>query len=142
MIGFSLKGTDELSRALQPIVDRIKHPQPVLRLVGILGERACRRNIDSSTSPEGEPYKPLKRRVGKPLRDKGTLYGGITSQVEGRRVLIGAGAASSAYNAYQQFGSAGYDGQKGNPPRPFIGISDADADEMIEAVADFVEGQR
>lgn len=140
MLGFALKGTDKIATALKPLMDRVSHPEPVLRLIGVLGERACRRNIDRSQSPEGETYAPLKSRVGKPLRDKGTLYGGITSIVDGpRRVVIGAGAASSAYNAYQHFGSADYNGQKGNPPRPFIGISEDDADEMIEDVADFIE---
>lgn len=133
----TITGMEQLSDALRPLVERVQNPEPALEFIGILGERACRRNIDAQQSPEGEPYKPT-RRGGTILRDKGTLYGGITHAVEGRTVLIGAGAASSAYNAYQHFGSADYDGTHGNAPRPFIGISDSDADEMIEELADFV----
>lgn len=140
MIRETFSGAEQLARALDPLIERAKNPEPALELVGVLGDRACRRNIDRQETPEGQPYEPTAR-GGTILRDTGILYNGITHQVEGPDgVTIGAGAASSPYNAYQQFGSADYDGVHGNPPRPFIGISDADADEMIEEVADFLDG--
>ena len=140
MIAFTFTGTEKLSEALRPLISRLQDPSPALEVVGVLGERACRRNIDRQESPDGEPYKPT-RRGGTILRDTGILYNGITHAVEGRTVLIGAGAASSAYNAYQQFGSEDYDGESGNAPRPFIGINEDDADEIIEEVADFLVGE-
>lgn len=140
MTGFTFHGIDRLSDALTPLVERARNPRPAMEFVGVIGERACRRNIDRQEDPEGVPYKPTLR-GGTILRDTGILYNGITHEVESDyRVLIGAGMASSAYNAVQHFGSEGYDGEHGIAPRGFIGISDADADEMIEEVADFMAG--
>lgn len=138
--GFKFSGMDQLTEALRPVLERVQNPEPILELVGVLGERACRRNIDRQESPEGEPYAPTHR-GGTILRDTGILYNGITHVVEVPSVLIGAGAVSAAYNAYQHFGSELWHetaGDAGNPPRPFIGISSADADEIIEEVADYL----
>jgi phage gpG-like protein len=145
-------GGEQLAEALAPLGERLADPG-VLQLIGTLGARACRRNIDRQASPEGEAYAPTER-GGTILRDTGILYNGITFEVEtGRSVLVGAGAASSAYNAYQHFGSELWnsgamwlDGKKagrrkGNPPRPFIGISPDDVDEIAEEVADFLVGE-
>jgi phage gpG-like protein len=144
-------GIDSLAKALNPLLARARDPRPGLDFVGQLGARAGRRNIDRQQSPEGVPY-PKTARGGTILRDRNTLYGGITYAVTTRGVTIGAGAASSAYNAYQHFGSELWqegkvwakgpkkDKRKGNPPRNFIGISQEDADEMIEEVADFFQG--
>lgn len=141
-MSFEIRGVEQLTDALNPLLERSRDPRGAMELIGVLGARAGRRNIDRQESPDGEPYKPTHR-GGTILRDTGILYNGITHQVDGsHRVTIGAGAASSAYNATQQFGSADYDGVHGVAPRPFIGISDDDADEMVAEIADFLDGTR
>lgn len=144
-----ITGAEELATALEPFGDRLRDPG-ARELIGVLGERGCRRNIDRQAAPDGERYAPTER-GGTILRDTGILYNGITHQLDGENgVLIGAGMVSRAYNAYQQFGSELWESgatwakgkkkgqRKGNPPRPFIGLSDDDVDEIAEELADFL----
>lgn len=148
MSAFEISGQEQLGWLARELGDRFKDPR-LKTLIGTLGARECQRNIDNQSSPDGEKYAPT-RRGGTILRDRGTLYNGITFEVDAAGVIIGAGATTSAYNAYQQFGSRQWNegatwskgrkkGQrKGNPARPFIGLSEAAVDLIAEEVADFI----
>lgn len=72
-------------------------------------------------SPYGEAWRPLKKRVGKPLRDTGRLLGSMTQKADREGVTVGTGVK---YAAIHQFGGKAGRGRKVTiPARPFFPLT-------------------
>ncbi len=151
MTTFTIAVQDEQVRAaLNALASRVQNMQPVLQGIGEdIVERAKHR-FDTSTGPDGVPWKPnsaatlamLAANLGKGYRKRG---GGLNSKgaarIAGKKPLIGesgdlrrqimarAGAlsvtvsASPVYAAIQQFGGKAGRGHKVTiPARPFLPV--------------------
>jgi phage virion morphogenesis protein len=92
-------------------------------------------------SPEGEQWTPLspryrarkKRNKARILVLNDVLAGTLHYQATAESLMFGT---DRIYGATHQFGREG----AGIPPRPFLGISDADAAEVLRLIGDHLEG--
>lgn len=78
--------------------------------VALLATRQC---FETSTSPEGEAWKPLKKRAGKPLVDTGSLRDSFAVNVRRNKITITSDHPGAALHQY------GYR-ERGIPARPML----------------------
>lgn len=151
MTGFTLTVQDEQVRAaLNALAKRVQNMQPALQSIGEdIVERAKNR-FDTSTGPDGVPWKPnsaatlamLAANLGKSYRKKGgDLNSKGTARVASKKPLIGESGdlrrqivarandisvtvtSSPVYAAIQQFGGKAGRGHKVTiPARPFLPV--------------------
>ncbi len=94
----------EVSEALGRLAEIGEHLDPILHAVGRVVETRVKQGFDTSTSPYGDKWQPLKLwlmkqedgsyayeriRNGPPLKDTGALRESITYAVDGNSVVIG-----------------------------------------------------
>ncbi len=151
----------------RPVIDALARLAAVgerpEKLMKGLGERlviSTQRRFDTNVAPDGTPWAPLNaayaevRRPSPILVQSGDLRNFIHSEASGRTVRIGS---SMIYAAVHQFGAVIKPvrakalvfelGTKGVirvksvriPARPYLGISAADAEMIIEDTLAFVE---
>lgn len=151
----------------RPVIDALARLAAVgerpERLMALLGERlvdSTRRRFETNVGPDGAAWAPLNaayaevRRPGPILVQSGNLRDSVHFETAGRTVRIGS---SMIYAAVHQFGAVIKPvrakalvfelGTKGVirvksvriPARPYLGISAADAEMIIEDTLVFVE---
>lgn len=138
------------SKAVIDALDRLArsaaNPRPALLAIGESLVVSTKKRFESSTAPDGNKWAPnkpstLKRKKGdKPLIGKtGVLAGDIHYAVDGSGLQVGS---LMEYAAMQQFG-----GKKSKfpslwgdiPARPFLGISEADEQMILDTVNDYLQ---
>lgn len=157
MAGVSIKLDVSDLGAATALVARIAsfEADELMASLGALGESQTRRRIsDEKTSPEGAPWAP-NRRGGDILVETGQhLLQSVAFTASSAEAEWGAawehahvhqdGAVIVPKNAKAlvfQSGGATYTAKKVTiPARPFVGISDDNASEMLELVTDILEG--
>ena len=105
--------------------------QSVGPVVADFAVKAMRDGMRAGVSPDGTPYRPLKRprrggRGGGPLIDTGLLRSSLSASVTADQLTL---SASSPGAATHQFGSSAV------PARPYLGLTDAAAATITAAVA-------
>ena len=138
----------QLTRDLGAIAQRSKNLRPVYQAIGnyLVGETQDR--IKQETSPDGTPFAPLalatrqakerKGKIRKILQAEGTLVNTIAAQVQGDGVAIGSNMPYASI--HQLGGNAGRGGSANIPARPYLGINDADQDEIVGLLEDWLLG--
>ena len=141
----------EVRAALHRLASAGHDLTPVMRDIGehLLG--ITRERFRAEEAPDGTPWAPLTlltkagkhRNRGRILTERGFLSGNLAYRADATSVVIGS---PSIYAGTHQFGAkkgafgASSSGQPipwGDiPARPFLGLSDADADEIIDIVRD------
>ena len=113
--------------------------------------RTTRDRFDSQEAPDGTGWKPLtdatkarkRRNADKVLTLDGYLRGNLTYQSSAHSVEVGT---PSIYGGTHQFGADKGSFQSGGrsipwgdiPARPFLGLSDADRDELTDILRDYI----
>ena len=143
--------TSELE-GLEPVLRRINALAAPRRLaqglahVGALIESQTKGRFDERRSPDGEPWAPWSpayaktRRKGQTLLvSSGALRDDIAWELTEDELAVGSGLV---YAAIHQAG--GTDdmpaGPAAIPARPYLGLSAADAKEVDDAIAEWIEG--
>lgn len=123
------------------LASKVRNPQDLLYTVASLTETQTKRRIsDEKTAPDGRAWQEwspdyARTRKGKHslLVDSQALLDDIQSTVEGGEAVT---FATMAYAGAHQ------DSQRSwLPSRPFLGISASNADEIIDVVEAWVNGQ-
>ena len=146
----------EIRRALQRLIDAGINPRPALLEIGDDLIVSTKKRFESESGPDGMPWarnsELTKSRKGgrdQPLIGGGKLMDQINKQLSGNDTLyVGS---DRDYAGTQQFGAK--QGQFGRsdrntplpwgdiPARPFIGISDADEDKIIDIFNQYLQDQ-
>lgn len=156
----------ELKAALKKLAARLEDLTPVFRDIGEQLLNSTRARFDSSTAPDGTPWKALgpaalaaraRRAMGggspfyksgqnagrykkkaalavafaKPLVLTGNLRGLLNVQASKDELRIGT---PLIYGATHQFGRE----EANIPARPFLGLSDQDRRDILEALAEWL----
>lgn len=126
---------------LSRLAERMEDMSPVMREVGDAVREASMDAFKREASPEGAKWPPLspatiRRRRGGPvhriLQDTGALRQSIVKRLEGNRsVIVGARVE---YAPFHQFGT------KRMPARPFLGVSPATREEIMDVIDDWLGG--
>lgn len=143
----------EVTRMLQRLIDAGINPRPALLEIGDELIDSTEKRFESQSGPDGVPWarnKPstIKRKgrdqplTGRGKDSKGTLMDQINYQLSGNETLeVGS---PTDYAAMQQFGGtkAQFPNLWGDiPARPFIGISDADEEKIIDTFNQYLQDQ-
>lgn len=122
------------------------NPRPLLAEIGSALEDSSRKRFVSQESPDGVSWAPLseftlsRKKSGRILYESGDLHDSIKFELGADFVQIVAGPTE--YAATHQFGRADnrlFGGPLAPiPARPFLGLSDDDQDEIMDAMSDFV----
>jgi phage virion morphogenesis protein len=146
----------EIRAALQRTLAATGNLTPVMKAIGERLVRSTEERFDTETAPDGTPWKPLKAttlygsykkkkstKAGEPtaafsrylsgrkiLTLSGELRGSIFSKPGQDQVAVGTG---KIYGATHQFGRGKI------PARPFLGITDADRNEILELLREHIE---
>jgi phage virion morphogenesis protein len=119
-----------LLRALEHLAALGEDQGPVLEEIGRQWKTKVQLSFQTSTDPWGEPWEPLKYRIGQPLRDTGHLMNSIDYRVEGDMLEVGTNYGQlpdgGSIAAVHQFGTfrAGRARNVRIPARPFFPISE------------------
>lgn len=146
-----------LVRQLGDLIGALTNPEPALRSIGEKLQRTTQERFDpgQKRAPDGTPWarnSPVTiARKGRdnPLYERGNLQNTVDYQVLGTRgVEVGT---NLVYGAAHQFGMVkGYAGRTrrgapipwGNiPARPFLGLSDQDADDAVRVLRSYLARQ-
>ena len=154
MVGAAIEIKEEGFEKALNAIDGVEHLEQgeLLDALGRLFQESTRERIEvTKTSPDGASWEP-NRQGSSTLHDSGNLAASIDYEVGGSSVTVGTGLI---YAAIHQFGGTirpkSADRlvfQVGNqlvfatkvtiPARPYLGVSDDDADEALQMVADTI----
>lgn len=164
MSGARLTVIDQISDALRSLTMGLQRPRALLVNLGELLVQSTRDRILSEEAPDGSAWAPLNPEYAKTKRGGGILReagmsGGLIStivwQIAGDMAIeVGT---SRIYGAIHQLGgvirpktAAALVFQLGAelihaqsvtiPARPYLGISPADGEDMLDLAADYVDG--
>lgn len=142
-----------VSAALARLSARVTDLAEPLGDIGEMMVASTQDRMSKGLTPEGTPFAPRSPttvaiydakglRYGKPLNQSGVLRGSIFYQVTGDGVRIGTNAIQSAV---MQLGAAKHSlGPRSPwgpiPPRPYLGISEADRAGIGEIVEEWLAG--
>lgn len=134
--------------AIQRAADAIGDMPRVLRNIGEALRTSTLDRFESMTSPDGAPWAALSPRYAKQkakqypgkgiLRREDRMHDAIVWQVDGDTLLVGTNASERGYPypVVMQFGNTA-----GTIlPRPWLGISAADAEEIQQITLDYIRG--
>lgn len=137
----------EILAALSALATAANRLEPALDEIGGAVQASIQFNFSGQHDPDGNAWEPLSDATlenrrggsGQILRDTGRLNRSITYNAQAESVEIGSDAV---YANMQQFG-----GQKTDfpwlwgdiPPRPFVGISEADKAHILAILSDHLE---
>lgn len=114
---------------------------PVMGEIGEAMVSRTQQRFLTGTGPDGEPWEPSGRALaegGKTLVDHGILRSSIDYKAGSGGVEIGS---NLVYAAIQELGGdAGRGGSVHLPARPYLGLDDADQDEIADIVDDWLRG--
>lgn len=154
----SPEGDAPYIRALKEAARRMRDLSPLMGSIGLGLEGSTReRFAETSRAPDGSAWEPSIEAIiegRRTLVKSGNLADSITHRVDGNSVEVGSNVL---YAAVHQFGAtiakkrapklifriAGVTyaaDQVTIPARPFLGISDDDADMILEEATDFLGG--
>jgi phage virion morphogenesis protein len=138
----------EVRDLLRELGDRANDLTPAMKQIGEYMRLRTEENFANQVSPEGRAWQALnpkyaaqKRKKGgiaKILQFTGDLRSGIAYQVERRSVFIGTNIKVGSYSlgAIHQFGAP----RRNIPARPFLGVSQADQEEITLILRDYLTG--
>lgn len=144
-INVSLEGQERTVKRLNRLLAGVANPRPALEAIGAVVESQTRRRIeDGGPSPDGTPWDAWSRGYAATrhggqalLRGDGGLMDSIDWVADDDSVQIGS---NLVYAAIHQFG--GEDdmpaGPAGIPARPYLGLSDDDAEEVLDELNDYL----
>lgn len=142
--------------AVRGALAELADPRPMLLDIGEALVNSTRDRFSAQRGPDGQTWKSLSPRYlatkspnpGKILQRRGDLVRQIFPQVEGATLLVGT---DRVYGAVHQFGALkGAFGKTRRgapipwgdiPARPFLGISDDDAEEIIAITRDHLQAR-
>lgn len=133
--------SSDAARRLANAVSQLQDPQPLFRDIGEYLLRSHDQRWDKAVSADGTPWAPLKpatlRRKARTKPNAGILVldehlRRLVVQTSRNSVEIGT---PLIYGATHQFG----DPDRNITARPFLGLSDADRDEIGDLAADFLK---
>ena len=158
MAGATLKvkveGIEEVEAALRRLVSAGQDLTPAMRDIGEYLVRTTRDRFSAEEAPDGTPWAPLseatkarkRRNAGKILTLDGHLQGQLVYRESADQVEVGS---PRIYGGVHQFGAKkGAFGSTSRgtpipwgdiPARPFLGLSDADRDEVRDLLIDYIE---
>lgn len=136
---------DQLQRAIDALVTKMGDLREPMADIGEYLLLSTRDRFDGQKDPQGRSWTPLspkyaKRKAASPRALKGILtYSGILRdtiayQADAASVTIGS---NRIYAPIQQLGGTAGRGAK-IPPRPFLGVSEADRAEITAIVAEYL----
>ena len=151
-----ITGVDEVERRLRALADAGHDLTPAMQDMGEYLVRTTKDRFADEKGPDGAPWEPLSERTtarkrrnsGRILTMDGYLGGQIVCQAGPREVVAGS---PLIYAGTQQFGA-----EKGSfgstakgapipwgdiPAREFLGLSDADGDDLADILHDYLERQ-
>ncbi len=145
-----------VQQSLQKLADALEDTKPVLMGVGELLRNSASDRFKTQTSPDGMPWEPLQhwykdqkpKNKDKILTLNGYLQSYLAFQVEGDAVLVGS---NLEYAAIHQFGGTirprdkkalavggGLVSSVTIPARPYLGVSNDDAEGIELLVSDYL----
>lgn len=152
-IAVDVVGIDEATRRLGALAAAGRDLTPLMRSIGEYLVRVTRDRFADERAPDGTPWQPLsettrrrkRRNKDRILTESGALGMQIVYRAGPTEVLVGS---PLVYAATHQFGAKkGAFGRTSRgspipwgdiPARPFLGLSDADRDEIAVRVADYL----
>ena len=151
-----LTGIGEAERRLRALADAGHDLTPAMRDIGEYLVRTTKDRFADERGPDGAPWEPLsdrtrsrkRRNAGRILTEEGYLGGQIVYQAEPAAVETGS---PLVYAGTHQFGAekGSFGSTSGGTPIPFgdiparefLGLSDADGDEIEDILRDFLMSQ-
>lgn len=133
---FEIKVEDaQILGAMRRMIALAKNPSPVMSDIATIGENSTRLRFRTETGPDGKQWKPSIRvqlHGGKTLTKEGHLSGSLSSN-HGRD--FAEWGVNRVYAAIHQFGGrAGRGLRTLLVPRPYLGVSDDDAGDILAAI--------
>lgn len=115
---------------------------PAFRTLGRIFKTGAQLRFRKQQSPEGAAWKPSQRALrdhGQTLRLTGRLRNSLTYVADHASVAIGTNVR---YGAIHQLGGKAGRGRKVTiPARPYLGASEAEKQEAVEALNGFIGGR-
>lgn len=131
-----------MSVRLAEFQGKLRNPKGLAKGIGQLMEAQVKRRIqDEKTAPDGTPWQDWSEAYAKSRKGNHSLLlfeGRLRDSVAGRALNGNAAVvgASMIYAAVHQYGYP----VKHIPARPYLGLSDENADEVADLVIDWCEG--
>ena len=129
----------ELRHVISEARARVSDFLPAMDEIGSYLEDRTLGRFERGEAPDGTPWLPSQRALdenGKTLIDKGLLMASINYEASTDAVTVGSNVI---YAAIHQFGGeTGRNRAVEMPARPYLGVNDADLDEIEMIVADYV----
>ena len=128
-------------RALANAVRHLDNPLPLFQDIGEYLLRSHDQRWSRAVDADGAPWAPLKPATLKRKARTKPNAGPLVQDEHLRRLVTQATRSSVSigtplvYGATHQFGAPG----RGIPARPFLGLSDADRDEIGDLATDFLK---
>ncbi|MEC4804747.1 MAG: phage virion morphogenesis protein [Jaaginema sp. PMC 1079.18] len=132
----------DVQAALSRLSSHTTNLQPAFKNIGEYLVLRTQERFDDQQDPKGQRWQPLKastlarktrlRKILKILQQDGDLRTSIAYQATNRDVSIGT---NRVYGAIHQFGGMAGRGRRVRiPPRPYLGVDDADRAEIVEII--------
>jgi len=163
MVSISIDVDDEeIQSSIDQLIHRLGDLRSVFSSIGEYMVRSTEDRFQTQQTPEGQPWAPLsastlaQKKNSKILTETGRLRGSIVYQVIANKVVVGANVK---YAQFHQLGTKPYVilpqkkkalywkgarhpvrkvNHPGLPPRPFLGVSEADRAEISAIIGDFL----
>jgi phage virion morphogenesis protein len=124
----------QVVQGLNRAARRLRNLQPLMEDIGAALERSTDRRFASEVSPSGEPWRSLsartlaRKRNNKILNETGKMRASLSYMADAMSVQVGF---SDVKSRWHQFGT-----NRGIPPRPMLGLSDGDVQEIESLVTE------
>jgi phage virion morphogenesis protein len=150
--GFSVivQPDDKVTRGLSSLARNIQNLDPALEAIGDSLVTSTQLRFEAEESPEGEPWKGLslatlanRKREGKDgeariLRDNADMYDSLQPKLlAGQGVQVGVTRVQG--RIHQLGGMAGRGRQVEIEARPYLGVSEADREEILAIMNDHAQ---
>lgn len=143
----------EVQNLLRELGDRANDLTPAMKQIGEYMRMRTEENFAREMTPDGRAWRSIgnsqsiartfakKQKNGgimKMLQDRGDLRSSIAYQVEPRSVFIGTNIKVGAWSlgAIHQYGAP----RRNIPARPFLGVNQADREEITMILRDYLTG--
>ncbi|CDO60811.1 virion morphogenesis protein [Candidatus Phaeomarinobacter ectocarpi] len=129
----------ELRHVVSEARARLSDYSPAMDEIGSYLEDRTLERFETGEAPDGTPWLPSQRALdenGKTLVDRGHLLASINYETTPDAVTVGSNVIYAAI--HQHGGKTGRGLAVDMPARPFLGVNDADLQEIELIVADFV----
>jgi phage virion morphogenesis protein len=140
-INIKTEGAEDIRAALARMEQRGQQLTPVFADIGEFLQLVHDERFRKQTSPEGDPWAPLspkylarkKKNKNRILVLNDVLAGTLHYQTTAESLMFGT---DQVYGATHQFGRP----EANIPARPWLGLSDADGQEVLRLIADHMGG--